>query len=370
VAIIAMAALTKFVGAFLGGRIGRMNVRHASALGAALNARGAMEIVIATVGLSLGVLNDVSYAAIVVMALVTSLAAGPAIKLILRGERIDGPESDRLRREERLAGSIVGATRALLPTRGGANSVAAARIIDWVLQPESFVTVLTITEPPSRGTAASALSDLFTEHSVDSVDRVGLDPAAEILSEARLGYDLIALGMTHGGDDLRLSRTLERVLAASPVPVLLVSQGAQALALDPDIRRIVVPATGTRVGRAAQQVAFALAETVNADVDAVHVVAEPTAVRVGAGPSSMSGVEALEDSADLAASFGRTASLYWAQGRLPAQELVDRADSSDADLVIAGVELSTSDDRVFLGYNAEYLLRHATQTVALIVFPP
>jgi nucleotide-binding universal stress UspA family protein len=81
------------------------------------------------------------------------------------------------------------------------------------------------------------------------------------------------------------------------------------------------------------------------------------------------GVEALEDSADIAASFGRTASLYWAQGTMPARELLDRAESSGAELVVAGVELSKTEDRVFLGYDAEYLLRYAPQTVALIVYP-
>jgi nucleotide-binding universal stress UspA family protein len=336
-----------------------------------------MEIVVATIGLSLGVLNSTSYAAVVVMALVTSLTAGPALKLILRGERIDGPESERLAREARLEGSIIGASRALLPTRGGENSVAAARILDWMLQPESFVTVATVSDPEdvtgdsaqANGTIAEALSEVFTEHSVDAINRVDADPAAAILSETRLGYDLIALGMTHAEDGAQLSRTLERVLASSPVPVLLVSQGPRAMSLDPQIRRIVVPATGTRVGRAAQDVAFTLAESLNAEVDAVHVVAEePVGVGAG-GSSSLSGVDALEDSADLAASFGRTPSLYWTQGTMPARELVDRAESAGADLVVAGVELSKSDDRVFLGYNAEYLLRHAPQTVALIVYP-
>ena len=377
-AIIGMAGLTKFVGAFIGGRLGGMSATHSIALGAALNARGALEIVVATIGLSLGVLNDTSYAAVVVMALVTSLAAGPALKWILRGERIEGPESERLAREARLAGSIVGASRALLPTRGGENSVAAARILDWILQPESFVTVVTVSDPAdlpgdaqdASTTAASALSELFTEHSVDSVDRVHDDPAAAILSETRLGYDLIALGMTHGDDGAALSRTLERIVAASPVPVLLVSQGPRALSLDPEIRRIVVPAMSTRVGRAAQDVAFALAERVNAEVDAVHVAAEHEPVGVGAGdPPPPTGVEALEDTAEIAASFGRKPSLYWAQGTTPVQELVDRAERSAADLVVAGVELAKSEDRAFLGYDAEYLLRNAPQTVALIIFP-
>jgi Kef-type K+ transport system membrane component KefB len=375
--IIVMAVVTKVAGAFIGGRIGGLSAVHSGALGAALNARGAFGLVIATIGLDLAVLNDTSYAAVVVMAMVTSMIAGPALMAILRGEHIGGDESARLAREELLAGSVAGASSALLPTRGGTNSIAMARIVDSMLQPEAFVTMLTVHRSTDvagereGATAARALSTLFTGRNVEWIDRVDDDTATAILNEARLGYGLMALGMTHGERGGTLSRTLERVLAASPVPVLLISQGPGAVSFEPHIRRILVSAITTRVGRAAQDVAFVLAERLDADVDAVHVVTTPEPVGIGPSDpaSSLSGEELLADTADIAASFGRTAALYRAHGNMPAQQLLDHAERSGADLIVAGVDLSTSDDRAFLGYDAEYLLKHARQTVALVIFP-
>jgi nucleotide-binding universal stress UspA family protein len=308
------------------------------------------------------------------MALVTSMAAGPALMTILRGEHMDGAESARLAREALLAGSILGASSMLLPTRGGTNSFALARILDSILPPESFVTVLTVHESSEdrRGaTAARALSALFTEHAVEWIDRVNIDTASAILNEARLGYGLIALGMTRGDGDGSLSRTLERVLATSPVPVLLISQGPGAVSFHPRISRIVVSALGTRVGRAAQDVAFALAEQVDADVDAIHVVTKPERVGVAAtdSASSLSGDDLLAESADVAASFGRKATLHQTHGTNQAHEMLDHAERVGADMLVAGVNLSASEDRAFLGYDAEYLLQHARQTVALVIFP-
>jgi Kef-type K+ transport system membrane component KefB len=377
IVIIVMAALTKFVGAYIGGRAGGLSANHSAALGAALNARGALEIVVATIGLNLGVLNDTSYAAIVVMALVTSLAAGPALKALLRGERIDDTESARLAREALLADSVLGASSALLPTRGGTNSIPAARILDAILQPGSYVTMLTVhgsvDDTASRQAAAAvgALTSLIRRHTVNWHDRVDDDPAAAIEAEARLGYGLMALGMTHGVGGSGMSPILERIIARSRVPVLLISRSPAAVSVEPPIRHIAVPSTGTRSGRAAQDVAFALAEQVHAQAHAIHVVATPAPPGLDpAGLASLtSGDEMLARSADIAAGFGQTATLHRAHGTMLGQELLRHAQRVDADMIVAGVDLHTSGDRAFIGYDAEYLLGHASQTVALVLLP-
>jgi Kef-type K+ transport system membrane component KefB/nucleotide-binding universal stress UspA family protein len=377
VAVIAAATLTKFAGAYIGGRVGGLTGRHATALGAALNARGALEIVVATIGLNLGVLNETSYAVIVVMALVTSMAAGPALTAVLRGERIAADESARLAREVLLAASVVGATSALLPTRGGTNSIPAARVLDALLEPDARLTLLTVHASSNdvarrQGAAAvGALSSVVRDHAVDWIDRVDDEAAGAILSEARLGYGLMALGMTRGGGTSAMSPTLHRVIARSPVPVLLVSRSRAVDTVEQAIRHVVVPSTGTRTGRAAQDVAFATAARLGAQAHAVHVVATPSTREpdlAGVGVP-MSGDELLAASAHIAAGFGQTAALHRAHGSLPAEELLRHADRVDADLIVAGAESHISGDRVFLGYNAEYLLAHSTRTLVLVLLP-
>lgn len=70
----------KFAGGYLGGRVGRLERAEALAVGAGLNARGVVEIVLASVGLRLGVLTSASYTIVVLIAVVTSVMAPPILR--------------------------------------------------------------------------------------------------------------------------------------------------------------------------------------------------------------------------------------------------------------------------------------------------
>lgn len=81
--VLTVAITGKFVGAYLGARISRLSNREALAIGAGMNARGVVEVVIATVGLRLGVLTTPTYTTIVLVAIVTSLMAPPLLRLAM-----------------------------------------------------------------------------------------------------------------------------------------------------------------------------------------------------------------------------------------------------------------------------------------------
>lgn len=82
--VLAVAVVSKFVGAYFGARAARLGRWEAVALGAGLNARGAIEVIIAMVGLQLGVLSTAMYTVIVLVAIVTSLTAPPMLRLAAR----------------------------------------------------------------------------------------------------------------------------------------------------------------------------------------------------------------------------------------------------------------------------------------------
>ncbi|WP_405166644.1 cation:proton antiporter [Nocardia sp. NBC_01499] len=77
---LAVAIGAKVTGAYLGGRIGKLDHNEALAVGFGLNARGVVEIVLASAGLKIGVLNPASYTVIVLMAVVTSVIAPPILR--------------------------------------------------------------------------------------------------------------------------------------------------------------------------------------------------------------------------------------------------------------------------------------------------
>jgi Kef-type K+ transport system membrane component KefB/mannitol/fructose-specific phosphotransferase system IIA component (Ntr-type) len=83
VLVFGVATVAKVVGCSLGARAGGMPWKQAGAVGFGLNARGAMEIVLALVALDAGVIKEQLFVALVVMAIGTSLLGGPAMKALL-----------------------------------------------------------------------------------------------------------------------------------------------------------------------------------------------------------------------------------------------------------------------------------------------
>lgn len=78
--ILAVACLGKVPAAYLGARIGGLDSSSAWGVGWGMNARGATGIILANVGLEKGVIDQPTYVALVVMALVTSIMAAPFMK--------------------------------------------------------------------------------------------------------------------------------------------------------------------------------------------------------------------------------------------------------------------------------------------------
>lgn len=70
----------KLVGGYAGARMGKLDHNESLAIGAGLNARGVVEIVLASVGLGIGVLNTASYTIVVLVAMVTSVMAPPLLR--------------------------------------------------------------------------------------------------------------------------------------------------------------------------------------------------------------------------------------------------------------------------------------------------
>src|SRR6185437_9005110 len=56
--LVVLASIGKFSGAMIGGRAGGLTMPESLAVGCGMNARGSTEIIIATVGLSMGTLNQ------------------------------------------------------------------------------------------------------------------------------------------------------------------------------------------------------------------------------------------------------------------------------------------------------------------------
>ncbi|BCJ58793.1 cation:proton antiporter [Micromonospora endophytica] len=82
-ALILLVAISgKFIGAYAGARLNRVGARQAGALATLMNTRGLTEIVILSVGLQLAIIDQQIFSMMVVMALVTTIMAGPLLAWI------------------------------------------------------------------------------------------------------------------------------------------------------------------------------------------------------------------------------------------------------------------------------------------------
>ena len=371
IVVVLVAAAGKLVGSYAAARMSAMSRMEGLAIGLGLNARGALEIVVATIGFSLGVLNDVSYAIVVVMALVTSMAAPALLRPVLRRLTAAPAEAERLHREETLQRSVVAAaSHVLMPSRGGLNSLAAAQLLDLSLQPEASVTVLSVAADGAGDDLRDATLDqivrtAFTGREVHHRRHVAADPAADVLREAALGYDLMVLGLNDEFSGTHeLSSSLRRMIGGSQVPILLVRRSRRSGFEVAGIRRVLVPVSGTRVGRAAEEIAYVLAGRLDAAVDAIHVT-DPGA---GRRDDAVSGQ--LARSRDLAQRFGGAVSVGVRSGAVRHEEVLREAATRGSDLVVMGATARQHEpEQPFLGYGTEYLLEHADAMVAVVVFP-
>ncbi|GAB3440770.1 cation:proton antiporter [Actinophytocola sediminis] len=98
VVVLVVAIVGKFVGAYLGARVGKLGHWEGLAIGAGLNARGAVELIVALVGLRLGVLDVAAYTVIALVAVVTSLMAPPVLRVAMA--HISQNAEERLRQSD------------------------------------------------------------------------------------------------------------------------------------------------------------------------------------------------------------------------------------------------------------------------------
>ena len=85
--VTAIACVGKLIGCGLTARWSGMPWRESWAIGAAMNARGAMEIILALLALEAQLIDERLFVALVVMALATSVVAGPIMQSILRRQK-------------------------------------------------------------------------------------------------------------------------------------------------------------------------------------------------------------------------------------------------------------------------------------------
>ena len=376
--VIAVAIVAKFVGAYIGGRLAGQSSRAAAALGAGLNARGALEIVIASVGLSLGVFTETAYTVIIIVPLVTSVFAAVALRIAVRDWLGSPEEQERLERDEALSKNlVVKSSRILLPSQGEPASIAAAQLVQFAWPKEAPTTIMSI-RSNGEYPDVDVLRNVLDEREVDTRQVREDDISASIVAESKLGYGVIAVGVAARHEGVLYSPMVDELLLNATIPVVIVRR-ARGLErpLPAAFSRVIVPVTGTPSSRSAQEVAFAVAGQLGTEVVLTHVInREVNALprifsrrRDVPAPVHSAGDAMMALAAGRAVDAGIEPRTLMVEGSSAGEVLVDSATTESADLVVLGAQLRNVDGRPFIGHTVETVLERSDATVVVVAQP-
>lgn len=314
IGLILIASLGKFGGAFAGAKMGGLTNAEAVALGCGMNARGSTEVIVASIGLSVGVLDQRLFSVIVAMAVVTTMIMPPTLRWALARLPMREEERDRLESEEFEEKSFMSNfERILLVIDQSASSRLATRIASHFAAVRKMpVTVLNVDEhhqAPEDADApdAEAVAKIGQAKSEEVADRIRTTAKEAVASggeEAQVadgdihvttmaregdlpkalregssqGHDLLLIGIeptvSHEGG---YNEKLTEMTSAFDGTAAIVSARARLPDVDKDLR-ILVPVSGTERSAKAAEFAIVIAKATGCAI-AVIFVREPTQAR-------------------------------------------------------------------------------------------
>lgn len=383
VVVLVVASLGKIVGAYIGGRgLGKLGHWQALAYGTALNARGAVEIIIASIGLSMGILTQDMYSIIVLMAVTTSVMAPALLRLVLKRVPPTEEEQRRLEREELAKESLVANVhRVLLPVRArepGTSSLSTleARLLDQLGQNLS-VTLFSVTTAEGRATAQEFLERVGKEFSSFEVTRkviVSDDPGSAILEESEKAYDLVILGASENKDASKtvFSTFIDDIVRFAPCPVMVIKSDKVAPE-DWTPQRVLVPTNGSQASRNAAEVAFQLVGSQEGGHTLILNVATDLARSSATNISDDDNQRQLGRAYDMVDSLRKIGEALNVETEVDVRVgesveaiVADVAIKNHIDLIIVGTSLHPGSDSLYLGPRVERLLENAPCPVVVV----
>jgi Kef-type K+ transport system membrane component KefB len=216
--LVVVAIACKFGGTLLAARVSGMGWRESSVLGALMNTRGLTELIVLNLALEKGVISDALFAALVLMALITTFMAGPLLNRFDPEGRFSAPVEDELadaRRRTEAITPIPMPDRAILvaPQSDGAleQLVAIAEPLARSEPPRELIIVRLVTPPAGAAVRGGLQTEArLLASATETVQRV----RSELLAR-QVAARAVALPTRDTGEDLR------RLMAQQDVDLLL-----------------------------------------------------------------------------------------------------------------------------------------------------
>lgn len=391
--VLGLACACKITGVYIGAWRAGLPHWERLAMGFGMNARGAMEIVVATVGLGLGILTIELYSIIVMVAIVTSLMAPPMLRWALSRVKMGEGEAKRLEAEAIAASSFIRQIRRVLLVTRNARSVDLPAEIVGYLSHEQPIEVTAVYARPQAVKApwwkfwslrarryglvgGRALERIARPLRLLKGSRPELklisdpDPAEQVLAEAARDYELLVLGETHRGTEALFGPMADRIIHKSPCPTLIVREptaepGKPQLFRVWHPKKILVPTVGTEYSKNAVELAAVLASSTKAEMTIVHIARTGSNDVDTARPHEF-GAQIVAREAERAKKFGASVETVVLEGSRPEDDIVRIAGEGGYDLIVLGSSLRAVSARAFFGHRVESVLKNAPCPVILL----
>ncbi|MDE2183951.1 MAG: cation:proton antiporter [Alphaproteobacteria bacterium] len=386
-----IASFGKFAGAFLGGRIGGLTAREAIALGCGMNARGSTEVIVATIGLSMGALTQNLYTMIVTMAVITTVAMPPMLRWALGRLPMSREERLRIEKEELdTRGFVSRFERLLIAADDSASGQFASRIAGYIAGQRGVpVTVLQISDDDANPTDEPAPRDLAVEgvaggrreaqRKKDATPglaqvsaRVEQEMDEAVAREARKGYDVLFIGLTKMRDASgSFSQDIERAVSGFLGPLVLVLADDVRVPPQGEAMIVLVPVDGTEMHRKGAELAFAITPPAKSKVVALHV-AERTSQsqrppRRRRRARTLIEKAVLEDTALLGRRYGfKDVDAAVHTDVEPDAAIIDEAQRSGSQVIVMGATRRVG-EHLFLGQTVSSLMKTWKGILVLVV---
>jgi Kef-type K+ transport system membrane component KefB/nucleotide-binding universal stress UspA family protein len=387
--LVLIASLGKFGGALVGGAVGGLNRQESLALASGMNARGSTEVIIATIGLSMGVLSPNMFSMIVTMAVLTTMAMPPMLRAALARLPMGKDEKARLEREAaEEKGFVANFERLLLAVDESDNARFASNIAGLLAGTRGTpITVLHV-GPRAKHQEKNRREETSHEAAVKSAAKVTAEAEEEVardvevttrsrekkaadavLDEAKKGFDLLVVGLEKvAGPKDGFDKQIEDVAAGFDGPLAIVAGRGDRLA-QPEGRafRILVPVSGSGVSRRGAEIAIALARPGASSLRVMYVstTRDKGVRRAGASMSHLHEEAILKDTVALAARYDVNVTTAIHADAAPEDAILREIRSSRADLVVMGVDRVQGHELNF-GSVAAAVLKKSKVSVLLV----
>ncbi|CAN5409939.1 cation:proton antiporter [soil metagenome] len=377
-AVILVASVGKFGGALLGGKLGGLTIRESLALATGLNARGSTEVIIASIGLTMGALSKELYTMIVAMAVVTTMAMPPTLRWMMARVPLGDDEAKRLEKEgAEQTQALPRMERALVYVDDSANGRLAARLAGLFAGRQQMMTTVLEHVPADRRVEQSGGHDQVAEASRTMADRpAGGDALVSaragsggdgLAREISRGYDIAFVGLERPipTNERHFEEKLQELLTRFAGPVAIAVNGAGAAGPADIPLDILLPASGTQDARFATEIALSLAHASKGKITALHVFHPQDDTALLRGRSRRHGMSVLVDVHRLGKRSGVPVKGLTATNINPEAEIRRALRGGRFDLMVIGTSLRQGETK-FLGPRMANLLRVIRTPVLLI----